>query len=117
MFSYDPHGIINILSLKNMNALHYVIYDSTSDDGSHFVVHCHTGPITFQQSPSELYFHDMRKSKTVVFTQYDVETVANNAECYTCRQLHSAWAARCLQFMTAHPSDAELSALVRCSML
>ena len=59
----------------------------------------------------------MRGSKIVAFTQYNVETVVDNAEGYTLFQLHFARAVRCLQCMTAHPSDADLSALVGCNML
>ena len=44
---YDPNGISNILSLKNMKALYCVTYDSASNHGSHFVVHCCMGPISF----------------------------------------------------------------------
>ena len=49
---YDPQGITDILSLKNMKSLYRVTYDSMSDNDGHFVVHCHTGPIIFQQSQS-----------------------------------------------------------------
>ena len=100
-----------------MKALYCVTYDSMPTNSGHFVAHCHTGRIIFHQSQLGPYFHNMRESKTVAFTQYDVETVVNNAKGFTRPQLHSTQATRHLTPMTAHPSDANLLALVRCNML
>ena len=59
----------------------------------------------------------MRGFKTVTFTQYNVETVADNSKRYTRHTFHSVQATHCFQCMSAHPSDADLSALVGCNML
>ena len=114
---YDPHGIANIISLKNMKAIYRVTFNSMSDDGGHFIVHRDTGPIIFRPSTSGLYFHDMHGRTAVALTQYNVDTVAANAEGYTPKQLRSARGARRLQCMTGHPSDADFLALVRCNMV
>ena len=100
-----------------MKALYRVMFDSMSDDDSYFIIHCHTDPIFFQPSHSGLYFHDMCGSTAVSLMQYEVETVTDNAKVFTPCQLRSAHGACRLQCMTGHPSNADLSALVRCNML
>ena len=59
----------------------------------------------------------MRGSTTVALTQYNVETIVDNAKDFTPHQIRLACAACRLQCMTGHPSDADLSALLRCNML
>ena len=65
---YDPRGIANIISLKNMKEIYCVTFDSMSNDGVHFIVHRDTGPILFRPSTSGLYFHNMHGCTTVALT-------------------------------------------------
>ena len=114
---YDLDGIANIITLTNMKKRHCVTYNSGSSGRGNVIVHVPWELMQFQQSASYIYFHDMRNSNIMVFTQYNIATVQDNAEGFSPKQLPSARLAHRLQYMTANPSNANISTMVKCNML
>ena len=91
----EPHGIMNIIALTNTKKRYIVAYNSKSSGGGKFIAHVPHASIMFQQSPSGLYFHNMRNSDVVAFTQYNVATMQGNAEGYTPPPVHDCPPNRC----------------------
>jgi hypothetical protein len=84
---FNPKAIANILSLARVKERYSVQYNS--DEGNQFVVVQPHKQIVFQQSESELYYHDTTDRAMVV-----VNTVGNNRKGFTNRAYSRAKQAR-----------------------
>jgi hypothetical protein len=82
---YTGFAIAHILSLSKVKECYSVKYDSTS--GNKFTVVQPTKEVIFEQSPSGIYYHDM-KNRAIIMTTKDsgIETVKENREGYTQRE-------------------------------
>jgi hypothetical protein len=110
VFSDDPGGIANILSMVNMIAKYRVTYGS--HEGKHpnqFCVHKADGGIRkFQQSRRGLYYLDTATTEN--HTVLAITTVEANKSRYTERDYSRAQLARKIQTLVGRP---ELTAFIR----
>jgi hypothetical protein len=110
---YNPRGICNIISLKTMKSLFPITYESNPGDDAKasFKVHTNKGTVEFKPCSKGLHYYDLNKernSETVC-----VQTVQNNYEGFTRRQVMQAIKARKLQAMMGSPSKTDFEGKVR----
>ncbi len=109
---YDAGGIANIHSLKDVGQRHRVTYDSF-DRGGVFIVHTPTGVIEFHPTEKGLHCLDLKDKSPTDIALMLVNTVADNYEGYTKREVLKAHEARRLQRMIGCPSDRDFTGMVR----
>lgn len=109
---YNADGIANVLSLKDVAARHRVTYDSW-DRGGVFQVHTPSGLVEFHPTEKGLHCLDLSAEPTMDVAAMLVNTVADNYEGFTKREVLKAHAARRFQRMIACPSDRDFQGLVR----
>jgi hypothetical protein len=105
---FDERAITNILSVKNVkDKLGWsVTYDSNNDQG--FAVHKPNGKIVhFRMHPDGLHYHDTKNREVSL-----VQTVQENEDGYSQRQLAQARLAKDLYAKVGHPSQQDLKAMV-----
>ena len=97
---FAPNGVANILSLSNLAKKFRITYDSATDDG--FIVHKPDGVNQhFVQSPHGLFYLDTEKSQAN--STLLINTVKNNENRFTKRDVLRARTARKLQNVIGHP--------------
>ena len=109
---YDEDGIANVLSLKSIAARHLVTYNSR-DRGGVFIVHTPDGVLEFAPTPAGLHVLDLTKVPHTDVAAMLVNTVADNYEGYTKREVVKAHEARRFQRMVGCPSDRDFQGMVR----
>ena len=83
-----------------------------------FEVSTPTGLLKFKQSPSGLYYNDVRENEVVLATIEDginsrvIPTVEENESFFTKRQRSDARRARCTLVMTGRPSTRDFTGMV-----
>ena len=77
---YDPKGIANILSVRNVSEFYRITFDSKN--GNTFTIHKDTGNVNFTQCSSGLYYHDTSMYDAATL----ITTTKNKQESYTSRQ-------------------------------
>jgi len=109
---YDPKGIANILSLRQVRKKYHVQYDSGKDDA--FLVTKPDGKqFRFMQSTGGLYVLDTADSSGVVL----VNTVADNTTRYTNADYSRAKQARELQIKIGRPSTKQFLKIIDRNLL
>ena len=96
---FSKNAITNIISLKHLIQQYWVTYDSNDET---FVVHRDKDGLTnmeFQMHESGLHYYDP-KNKQLTF----VNTVSNNKESYSKKQVKEAETARALYAKLGYPS-------------
>ena len=109
---YDEDGIANVLSLKAIAARHLVTYNSR-DRGGVFIVHTPTGIIEFAPTEAGLHVLDLNTVPHTDVAAMLVNTVADNYEGFTKREVVKAHEARRFQRMIGCPSDRDYQGMVR----
>lgn len=110
MVWYHPEALTNILSLAKLSNKYRITYDSNGAD--RFTVHKKDRLIHFYKSPTGLYFHDTRKRAITL-----LNTVAENVESHTAREVEQAKLARKIQAMVGYPSDQDFMKMVESNQL
>ena len=108
---YDARAITNILSLKNVKEKYQVTFDS--EDGNAFIIHRPgKSNMTFLMHANGLYYHDpLGKHLSLV------NTVQENSEGYSKRQVLQAKQARDLQAILGNPSTRDLKTIIESNQL
>ena len=109
---YDADGIANVLSLKDIGKRHMVTYNSF-DRGGVFIVHTPTGVIEFAPTEKGLHVLDLTKVSHADVAAMLVNTIADNYEGFTKREVVKAHEARRFQRMIGCPSDRDYQGMVR----
>ena len=105
---YHPHGVANILSLRNLTRYYRVTMDSQSSNC--LTLHTNDGTrYDFYPSNSGLYRLVLSTPDEAINMWSFVTTVAEQARHYTRRDLERAQDARQMQNIIMHPSDRQLS--------
>lgn len=101
---YHPGAIANILSLSNVQAVYHVTYDS--HDGNQFVVHRDDGTKRiFRPTKKGLYASEVVGTRRGVAL---VNTVKENSESYTKREVKRATESRRLMSIIGRPSERQM---------
>ena len=105
---YNPEAIANILSFAKLKDKgNRILYDSDKEDA--FIVHTKNGIIKFERTPNNLYALNTKK-----YTEYNLlETVEQNTEHYTNRQIEKAKQARALYHALGTPTIKDFKAILR----
>ncbi len=108
---FDERAITNILCLKNVRTKFKVVYESQPE--SKFTVYRKNGTtIEFKMHLDGLHYHNTKKRELIM-----VNTVAENAEGYTKRQVDEAKAARELQSVVGNPSTQDLKNMLNANQI
>ena len=108
---YDEGAIANILSFAKVRDMHRVTYDTDRDV---FTIHTKTRMIHFKRSSKGLYYHDCRVNhREITFLQ----TVDENKEGYTERELAGAKRARKAYNLMGRPSEKDFKGMVRAKLI
>ncbi len=107
---HNPYGIANTLSMESTKAKHRVTYDSWDCDGV-FKVHTKEGIVEFEPSEKRLHYHDTLEDNSN-FECMLVNTVRDNFEGHTKRNIAKAKEAQRLQGMMGNPTDNEFKGMV-----
>jgi hypothetical protein len=102
--------IANILSLSNVKEKYPVKYDS--EGGNNFTVVKHDNDVVFEQSPAGLYYHDTGNRAFVM-----VNTIKENCEGFTRREVDKAKEARGALALVRYPSPKDCMNMVRSNMI
>jgi hypothetical protein len=108
---HNPYGIANNLSLESTKAKHRVTYNSWDCDGV-FKVHTKEGIVESKPSEKGLHYHNTSKDNSN-FECMLVDTVRDNFEGHTKRNIAKAKEAQRLQGMVGNPTDKEFKGMVR----
>ena len=105
---YNPDAITNIISFAKMKDKGYKItYDSTKEDA--FIVHTSKGTIKFNRNANNLYIMDPKEQQVYQL----LETVEDNMDHYTPRQIERAKVARALYQSLGTPTTKDYKAIIR----
>ena len=107
---FSEQAIANILSLANVSKRYPVVYNSKEARG--FVVMKPDRKVVFHQSPQGLFYHDTTNRAVML-----VNTVHENMEGFTKRQVERAKAARRALGMVGYPSSKDFKAMVRTNLI
>ena len=108
---YHPNGIANVLSLKNVRQSSRVTYDS--DQGNSFAVHRPDGTVrNFVMSQSGLFYLDIQLPPTPAVGTSLVQTVKENMQQYSKKDVRMAKLARALQKAINRPSLPDFLAIL-----
>ena len=107
---YHPDAITNILSLNNVKKKWQVPYDSNGQD--RFTVHKPEKLIHFDCSKNGLYFHNVLNQNVTM-----VNTVEENSQGFSRRQIEQAKKARKLYHVMCIPSMHDFKELVKNNMI
>ena len=119
----DENGIANILSLAKMNKSSCIVYDS--ENGNTFIVYVSDEPHTwtFIESEEGLFYYDLNGKSSIghddkALAHYAcVETVSENMQGYTHRQVKYAKRAREGLELVGFPSLCDYEAMVCLPMI
>ena len=100
----------NILSMSNVKAKFRVTYDSEGED--RFIVHKPDKLVYFNCAPNGLYVHNMENREITL-----LNTIKENKEGFSKRQIERAKEARRLYHIMGLPSVYDFKQLVRFNML
>ncbi len=122
----NPDGIVNVLSLYLLVQKHHISYDS-KDCGGVFKVHTSMGLLEFKPTSTGLHIlglkehpnaaHVLVTAATPLDANLHVNTVRNNFDGFTKKQIQRAQEARCLMLMTGVPSERAFQSMVRLNQL
>jgi hypothetical protein len=108
---YDAGAIANILSFARVRDMHRVTYDPDRDV---FTIHTDTRQIHFKRSDKGLYYHDCRVNHREITL---LQTVDENKEGYTERELAGAKRARKAYNLMGRPSEKDFRGMVRANLI
>jgi hypothetical protein len=112
---YDPKAITNILSMKAVQHLYHVHFDS--EVSNTFYVDMGTkGTMEFTLLPEGLYYYDTAKEQNKMGVSL-VNTVANNKTKYSNDDYRRALTARKIQVLIGRPSTREYIRIVKNGLL
>jgi hypothetical protein len=112
-FWLDCGGIANVISLKSLEEKYRVSYDSTIEGGA-FVVHTDRGDITFNRCPDTSFpFIDLDDVTGGDMGATLVQTVRENYEGFTKREVLKAREMRELQGRLGHLNESEVKQLIK----
>ena len=106
---FDSNSIANIFSFAELKQKHRITYDSTKEDA--FLIHLPTKIIKFSRTNEGLYTYKPNEhvlNKTIL-----LQTVKENKQFYTNRQIARANLARKLYHNIGTPSIADFKAIIR----
>ncbi len=123
----NPNGNVNLLSLYLLGQRHHITYDS-KDHGEVFKVHTSEGVLELTPTPSGLHILDLKQNPhaahvlvtatTLPDDQHlHVNTVHENFEGFTKKQIRWAQEACRLTLMMAVPSERAFQSMVRLNQL
>jgi hypothetical protein len=112
LFWLDINGLANVISLRTLEKLYPVLYDSTKRDGA-FVVDTTQGEIVFQQCPLTGFQCIDLNNHTEDGRAMLVQTVWENLESYSTQQIERASKTRKIQNKLGHPSEEEFKRVLR----
>jgi hypothetical protein len=107
---YSKDAIANIMSLSNVKENYPVKYDS--EGGNKFTVVKPDNDVVFEQSSAGLYYHDIGSRVFVM-----VNTIKENREGFTRRELDRAKEARCALALVGYPPPKDVMNMVRSDMI
>ncbi|KAL7460225.1 hypothetical protein ACHAXS_000688, partial [Conticribra weissflogii] len=113
---FNPSGIANLISFDQLERLYDISY-CTRGTNKAFIVHTPDGDITFQRDSMGLPYinaKDMLSSKGGICL---INTVQQNYEGFTKRQILEAEEARRAVAMVGHPTEREFLNMVRANMI
>ena len=111
---YHPTGIVNILSLNNVQKKYQVTFDSGNTEEQGFVVHKENGlKRVFRPSSKGLYYSDVANDVGAIM----VNTVDSIKSKYSIRQYSSAKRACNLQDLIGRPSTEDFIKYVEGNMI
>ena len=128
---FNSRGIANVLSLYRLGHKFRVTYDSSDCNGV-FQVHKKQGVIEFKPTPKGLHALNLKDNPEAAFllvndadiqmphiehNQMHVNTVRENFDGFSCKQVEGATAARRLMGMVVTPSPRNFEGMVRLNML
>ena len=102
---FDEHAITNILCLKNVKHKYRVTYDSSTDGV--FTVHKPGQQLHFVMHKDGLHYHDTRNCDITL-----VQTVQENEEGYSQRQIQDTKKARDLYAKVGYPSVRDFKTII-----
>jgi len=109
---FYPEGIVNILSLGNVQKKHRVTYDSTLDEG--FLVFKVDGTAqSFRPFKKGLFFSDVKGDIAHTF----INTVDNNKTKYTIKEYSDVLCAPSLQNIIGRPNAKDFFKYMECNMI
>ncbi len=122
----NPDGIANVLSLYLLGQKHHITYDS-KDRGGVFKVHTSGGLLEFKPTSTGLHVLDLKEHSNAAHVlvtaatppdvHLHVNTVRNNFDGFTKKQIQHAYEARCLMLMMGVPSERAFQSMVRLNQL
>ncbi len=128
---FNSRGIANVLSLYCLGRKFRVNYDSADRDGA-FQVHTKQGIVEFKPTPKGLHPLNLKDNPEASFllvndadiqmphvnhNQMHVNTVRENFDGFTCKQIEGATAAHRLMGMVVTPSPRGFEGMVHLNML
>jgi hypothetical protein len=122
---FDPRGIANVLSLYQLRQKFKVTYNST-DRGGVFKVFTQAGLVEFKPTEKGLHAINLRENPDAAYVLVNdaglaspspINTVRNNFEGFTKKQVQRATLARRLMAMIGAPTAREFQGLVRHNLL
>jgi hypothetical protein len=107
---YSKDAIVIILSLSNVKEKDPVRYDSGT--GNEFFMTKPDKNVVFKQSPDVMYYHDTGNCAFAM-----VNTIKDNREGFTNRELEKVNEARRALALVGYPSPKDFMHMVRCNMI
>ena len=114
---FDENSLANSLLLANVAKKFHVTYDSKK--GNQFVVYGSKNTLIFKQCERGLYYHKVvlkPKQSHATYVNF-VQTVSENEQLYTPRQLERAKEAQCAYIMIGRPSIHMFKSMIQQNMI
>ena len=126
---YIPDGIANIISMHELEKLYRITYDSSE---GYYIVHTAQGQVHFHKDKQGLPYIDLEQlgcmaaimlmqNASQQLTEPEgvalVQTVRENYEGYTKREVLRAKEAHCAQAMIGNPSKGDFKGMVSSNMI
>ena len=108
-----PRGIANIFFVNELEKLHCITYDSID---RYYVVHTDKGPVYFHKDKQGLPYIDLYASVYDAATIL-VQTVCNNYEGFTKKDIKAVKSARKLQGVIGSPSEKVYGGMVSSNII
>ena len=110
---YMLEGVANILSMNKLETQYHITYPSWE---GHYVVHTGNGPVHFCKDKQGLPYINLTTSDDKAATML-VQTVRNNFEGFTKKEVKTAKTVRGLQGMIGSPSKKDFGGMVSNTMI
>ncbi len=114
---YNKGGIATIVPLKVLERIFPILYQSHKGmNPGHFVIHSDQGDIIVKNSGIDMPYLDVRELKAEVTLRF-VQTVMDNLEGYTAREIEDVPAAQAAQAMLGHPMGRDFLGMVHANLI